>query len=68
MVDSVAFEESDVITVLLENRAGELARVSTKLGEAGANLGAIYVTGLMDNLVELAVVSDDADRARAALE
>jgi hypothetical protein len=66
--NGIPFEESDVITVLLENRAGELARVSAKLGEAGANLRAIYVTGLVDNLVELAVVSDDADRARAALE
>lgn len=66
--NSIAFEESDVVTVLLENRAGELARVSAKLGESGVNLRAMYVTGLVDDLVELAIVSDNAERARAALE
>jgi hypothetical protein len=66
--NNIAFEESDVVTVLLENQAGELARVSGKLSEAGVNLRAIYVTGLVDNLVELAIVSDNADRARAVLE
>jgi hypothetical protein len=66
--NSVPFEESDVVTVLLENRAGEVASLSAKLSEAGVNLRAIYVTGVVDNLVELAVVSDNVERARAALE
>ena len=66
--NNVAFEESDVVTVLLENRAGELARVSSRLGEAGVNLRAIYVTGLVDDLVELAIVADNVPKARAALE
>lgn len=66
--NSIPFEESDVVSVLLENRAGELARVSAKLGDAGVNLRAMYVTGLVDNLVELAIVADNPERARAALE
>ena len=66
--NNITFEESDVVTVLLENRAGELARISSRLGEANVNLRAIYVTGLVDNLVELAIVADNAERARAALE
>ena len=66
--NNVAFEESDVVTVLLENRAGELARVSSRLSEAGVNLRAIYVTGLVDDLVELAIVADNVPKARAALE
>jgi hypothetical protein len=66
--NGIPFEESDVVTVLLENRAGELARVSATLGEAGVNLRAMYVTGLVDDLVELAIVSDNHTRARAALE
>lgn len=65
---NIPFEENDVITTLLENRAGELARVSGKLGDAGVNLRAIYVTGLVDDLVELAIVVDKPERARAALE
>lgn len=64
----IPFTESDVVSVLLENRAGELARVSRKLGDAGVNLQALYVTGLVDNLVELAIVTDKPDRARQALE
>jgi predicted amino acid-binding ACT domain protein len=66
--NSIPFEESDVVTVLLENRAGELANLSGKLSDAGVNLRAIYVTGVVDNLVELAVVSDNPDRTRAAVE
>ncbi|PYR91666.1 MAG: amino acid-binding protein [Acidobacteria bacterium] len=66
--NGIPFEESEVVTVLLENRAGELASLSGKLSEAGVNVRAIYVTGVVDNLVELAVVSDNVERARAALE
>lgn len=63
----IAFEESDVVTVLLENRAGEVARVAARLAEARVNLRAIYVTGLVDNLVELAIAADNAEKAREAL-
>ena len=66
--NNIPFTESDVVTALLENRAGELARVSSRLGEAGVNLRAIYVTGVVDDLVELAIVADNMERARAALE
>jgi hypothetical protein len=54
--------------VLLENRAGELAAVTTKLAEAKVNLRAIYLTGIVDNLVELAIVTDDPKRAKRILE
>lgn len=66
--DKIAFEENEVVTVLLENRAGELARISQRLADARVNLRALYVTGIVDNLVELAVVADDAEKARLALE
>ena len=66
--NQIAFEESEVVTVLLENRAGELARVSERLADANVNLRAIYLTGIVDNLVELAVVADNPDRARQALD
>ena len=64
----IAFEESEVVTVLLENRAGELARVSERLADANVNLRAIYLTGIVDNLVELAIVADNPARARQALD
>jgi hypothetical protein len=66
--NDIAFEETEVVTVLLENRAGEVARLAARLGEAKVNLRAIYVTGIVDNLVELALIADDADKARQAIE
>lgn len=65
---NIRFEESEVITVLLENRAGELATLTAKLGDAGINLRGIYLTGIVDDLVELAVVPDDVKKAKRLLE
>jgi hypothetical protein len=66
--NQIAFEESEVVTVLLENRAGELARVSERLADANVNLRAIYLIGIVDNLVELAIIADNPERARQALD
>jgi hypothetical protein len=65
---NIRFEEEEVVKVLLENRAGELARIAKTLAEAGVNLRAIYLTGIVDDLVELAIVSDNPKKARRALE
>ena len=65
---NIRFEEEEVVKVLLENRAGELAKISTKLAEAGVNLRAIYLTGIVDDLVEVAIVADNPKKARRALE
>lgn len=63
----IAFERQEVITVLLENRAGELADVCQKLTDARVNLKGIYLTGIVDDLVELAIVPDDLEKARQIL-
>ena len=65
---NIRFTESEVHLVLLENKAGVLANVCDRLGEAGINLEAIYVTGIADGLVELAIVSDNPKRAKKVLE
>jgi hypothetical protein len=65
--NKIAFEESEVLTVLLENRAGEVANLANRLADAKVNLRAMYVVGLVDNLVELAIVADDAAKAKQAL-
>ena len=62
------FEEREVINVLLENRAGELTGVAAKLGDAGVNLEAVYVVGLADDMIELAIAVDDVKKAKKALE
>jgi hypothetical protein len=65
---NIRFTEGEVHTVLLENKAGVLATVTNRLGEAGINLEAIYVTGIADDLVELAIVSDNPKKAKKVLE
>lgn len=64
---NVRFAEGEVVTVLLENRAGEVAKIAAKLAEGKVNLRAMYVTGLVDNLVELAIVADDPKKAKRLL-
>jgi hypothetical protein len=66
--NNIPFDENETAVVLLENRAGELTAVAAKLAEAGLNLEAIYVLGVSDDLIELAVVSDDAKKAKKVLE
>jgi hypothetical protein len=65
---NLRFEESELATVLLENKAGELAGVAGKLANAGLNVHALYVIGLEGDLVELAFAVDDAKKAKKALE
>ena len=64
---NIDFEESEVATVLLENKPGELAAVTDRLGDAGINLEALYVTGLAGDLVEIAIVSDNPKKAKKLL-
>jgi hypothetical protein len=42
--------------------------VANRLGDAGVNLEAIYVIGLAEGLVELAIASDDPKKAKKILE
>ena len=65
---NIRFTESEVHLVLLENKAGILADVANRLGEAGINLDAIYVTGIAEDLVELAIASDDPKKAKRILD
>ena len=65
---NIRFEESELVTVLLENKAGELAEMGSKLANVGLNLQAVYVIGLEGDLVELAIAVDDVKKAKKALE
>src|SRR5262245_1231450 len=56
---NIRFDEHEVATVLLENRAGELTGLAAKLADAGLNLEALYVVGIADDLIELAIVAND---------
>jgi hypothetical protein len=65
---NIRFDESELVTVMLENRAGELEDVAAKLANANLNLQAVYVVGLDGDLVELAIIADDAKKAKKILE
>ncbi len=65
---NIRFTENEVHIVLLENTAGMVANVTGRLGDAGINLEALYVTGIADGLVELAIVSDNPKKAKKILE
>ena len=65
---NIRFTEGEVNLVLLENKAGILASVTNRLGDEGINLEALYVTGVADDLVELAIVSDNPKKAKKILE
>ena len=65
---NIRFTESEVHLVLLENKPGVLASVTSRLGDEGINLEALYVTGLTDDLVELAIASDNPKKAKKVLE
>ena len=65
---NIRFEESEVHTVLLENKPGELAAVTERLSLEGINLEALYVIGLIDDLVEIAIACDDPKKAKKLLK
>jgi hypothetical protein len=65
---NIRFTESEVHLVLLENTPGMLANVTNRLGDAGVNLEALYIAGVADDLVELAIVSDNPKKAKKILE
>jgi hypothetical protein len=61
---NIRFAESEVHLVLLENKPGILANVTNRLGDSGVNLEALYIAGIADDLVELAIVSDNPKKAK----
>ena len=65
---NIRFTESEVHLVTLENKPGVLASLTSRLGDEGINLEALYVTGLADDLVELAIASDNPKKAKKVLE
>jgi hypothetical protein len=65
---NIRFEEGELATVLLENKAGELAELASKLANAGINVQALYVIGLEGELVEIAIAVDDIKKTKKVLE
>ena len=62
------FKEQEVVSLLIEDHAGELAKVANRISDAGLNMDAIYITGKADDLIELAVAVDDVKKAKKVLD
>ncbi len=58
------FKEQEILQLILEDKAGELANVAAKLSAANVNIDAIYLTGRADDMVEIAVAVDDIKKAK----
>jgi hypothetical protein len=63
----IQFEESELITHLMEDRAGELSALTAKLAEAGVNLTSLYVMARATPLIEIGFTADDPKKAKKTL-
>ena len=64
---NIPFQEQEVLTILLEDKAGEIARVAGQLADGGVNINAIYLAGRADDLVEVVLAVDDVKKAKKIL-
>ncbi len=64
---NIPFQEQEVLILLLEDKAGEIARVSDQLSSSGVNIIAIYLAGRADDLVEVVIAVDDIKKAKKIL-
>ena len=64
---SLGFEERTVLSALLANQPGELARVTRALAEAAINIEAMFVLGVHADGLEIAIAVDDPDAAEPLL-
>lgn len=64
---SLRFDERTVLSALLANQPGELARVTRALAEAAINIEAIFVLGVHADGLEIAIAVDDPEAAEPLL-
>lgn len=63
----LAFEERTVLSALLANQPGELARVTRALADGEINIEAIFILGAHAAGLEIAIAVDDPEAARPLL-
>jgi acetolactate synthase small subunit len=63
----IQFEEAELLTHLMEDRAGELSALASKLAEAGVNMASLYVLAREAPLIEVGFTVDDPKKAKKAL-
>lgn len=63
----ISLDEREVITTILPDRPGELARMTRELAEGGVNIDAMYLLNTHADGREFAVAVTDGDIARRRL-
>jgi hypothetical protein len=63
----IPFEESEILSELLENEPGSIADLAQQLGDAGVDIRSMYILGRDDPLIEVGFTVDDPKRAKKVL-
>jgi len=63
----IQFEESELLTQLMEDSPGQLAGLAAQLAQRGVNLHSLYILAHDSPLVEFGFTVDDPKKAKAAL-
>jgi len=61
-------ETSEIMTLDLMDRPGELSKVAKRLSRAGINVHSLYLLGSKNGRTEIAMVVDDLPKAQATLK
>jgi len=62
------YEVSEIMTLDLVDRPGELAKIAKRLSRAGINVHSLYLLGSKNGRTEIAMVVDDLAKATMALK
>jgi len=61
------YEMSEIMTLDLVDRPGELAKIAKRLSRAGINVHSLYLLGSKNGRTEIAMVVDDPERAKSIM-
>jgi len=62
------YQASEIMSVELLDRPGELAKIARRLARAGVNVESLYILATKDGKTEFAMVVSDMEKAKAALK
>ena len=66
--EGFSYSVSDIISIRLTYKPGELGKVARRLADAGVNIQYIYILGKEKGMTDLALKVSDTDGAKKALE
>jgi len=67
-VSGVSYELKDVIVVRLQDKPGELAKLTKRLARAAINVDSIYILGKERGITEMVLSVDDFKKAEELLK